>query len=306
MCLRHSSMEEDLQDLCRLLEDEECETKHESSELQQKSPFSTPKGYAKAINKSTSALVGYRVMPIESYSILQKTKLKTSESSHAVGSGRAAASMAASKVYGGDRSGASAGLQPKHGLAGMPQHIQAAGGYGELLENATSIDLISAMKAINYQMNTEYLHHAEKVEAIHHLVQARILFGDRWNEHWGTYENMDEDDRSRIENAARKMNVEFLRHQRAANTLNDKLGQLLEARGKVALETIEQHYLERIKNDKSASSAVMQWAEHQSKVLKNSDLAPIRSSSGSAPAFASLREYRNKAKRSRWGLASFS
>jgi hypothetical protein len=300
-------MEEDLQDLCRLLEDEECATKHESSELQQqKSPFSTPKGYAKAISKATSALVSYRVMPIESYSILQKIKTKTSESSHAVGSGRAVASMAASKVYGGARSGASAGLQPKHGLAGMPPHIQAAGGYGELLENAASVDLISAMKAINYQMNTEYLHHAEKVEAMHHLVQARILFGDRWNEHWDTYENMDEDDRSRIENAARKMNVEFLRHQRAANTFNDRLGQLLEARGKVALETIEQHYLERIKSDKSASSAVMQWAEHQSKVLKNSDLAPIRSSSGSAPAFASLREYRNKGKRSRWGLASLS
>ena len=66
MCLRIPSMEEDLQDLCRLPEDEECATKHESSELQQqKSPFSTPKGYAKAISKATSALVSYRVMPIE-------------------------------------------------------------------------------------------------------------------------------------------------------------------------------------------------------------------------------------------------
>ena len=115
---------------------------------------------------------------------------------------------------------------------------------------------------------------------------------------------MEYTDRLRLENAARKLNNEFLKHQNAANNFNDRLGQLLQARDKVALDNIEKHYMERIMADNAASSSMIQWAEHQSKVLKQSELAPIRTSTGTAPAFASLREYRKRAGKlsCSWGL----
>jgi|MDSY01.1.fsa_nt_gb hypothetical protein len=295
-------MENDLLQLCRLPVRTEAEKQKDVDMSEAHSPFIAEQGYTASIKRATSALVGYRVMPIQSYSIIRRFEPKDTESPQTAGSGRAAAA-AASTVASGTRSTFS-GLQPRRGLANMPPHIQSAGGYNELLQSATAVDTMDAMKAISYQMNTEYLHHAEKVEGLHHLVQARILFGDRWDEHWDTYERMEYTDRSRLENAARKLNKEFLKHQNAANNFNDRLGQLLQARDKVALDNIEKHYMERIMADNAASSSMIQWAEHQSKVLKQSELAPIRTSTGTAPAFASLREYRKRAgKLSRsWGL----
>ena len=299
-------MEDDLLSLCRVPEDLDAQIGEVASTPKGiDAPLATELNYAAAIKRATSALVGYRSLPLQSYSILQNAHAKEAlDPPPAVGSGRVAASAASTAAL--VPRGTFAGLQPKRGLAMLPPHIQAAGNYGELLENATAVDTVVAMKAINYQINTEYLHHAEKVEGLHHLVQTRILFSDRWAPHWDTYERMDQNDRSRLEHAARKLNTEFLRHQRAANSLNDRLGQLLQSRDKVALDTIEKHYLERILADNAASSSMMQWAEHQSKVLKQSELAPMRSTTGSAPAFASLREYRKRAGKSRWGLAPLS
>ena len=152
-------MENDLLQLCRLPVRTEAEKQKDVDMSEAHSPFIAEQGYSlhKEGHERVSGLSCYANPILQHY---RRFEPKDTESPQTAGSGRAAAAV--STVASGTRLTACS----LEGLANMPPHIQSAGGYNELLESATAVDTMDAMKAISYQMNTEYLHHAEKVEGL--------------------------------------------------------------------------------------------------------------------------------------------